>query len=54
MIIAVTLYDEINIVACEVAHALFSVPTKIARIEIRVISHPNMATSSVARTCPSM
>jgi trk system potassium uptake protein TrkA len=32
MIIAVTLYDEINIVACEVAHALFSVPTKIARI----------------------
>ena len=32
MIIAVTLYDEINIVACEVAHALFSVPTKVARI----------------------
>lgn len=32
MIIAVTLHDEINIVACEVAHALFSVPTKIARI----------------------
>jgi trk/ktr system potassium uptake protein len=32
MIIAATLYDEVNIVACEVAHALFSVPTKIARI----------------------
>jgi Trk K+ transport system NAD-binding subunit len=32
MIIAVTLYDEVNIVACEVAQALFSVPTKIARI----------------------
>lgn len=32
MLIAVTLYDEINIVACEVAHALFNVPTKIARI----------------------
>ena len=32
MIIAVTLHDEINIVACEVAHALFNVPTKVARI----------------------
>lgn len=32
MIIAVTLYDEVNIVACEIAHALFNVPTKIARI----------------------
>ncbi|MEK1889429.1 MAG: Trk system potassium transporter TrkA, partial [Phyllobacterium sp.] len=32
MIIAVTLFDEVNIVACEVAHALFNVPTKIARI----------------------
>ncbi|WEX78786.1 Trk system potassium transporter TrkA [Sinorhizobium numidicum] len=32
MIIAVTLYDEVNIVACEVAHAIFNVPTKIARI----------------------
>lgn len=32
MIIAVTLYDEINMVACQVAHSLFKVPTKIARI----------------------
>ena len=32
MIIAVTLYDEVNIVACEVAHALFNVPMKVARI----------------------
>ncbi|MCA1492838.1 Trk system potassium transporter TrkA [Sinorhizobium alkalisoli] len=32
MIIAVTLYDEVNIVACEVAHAIFNVPTKVARI----------------------
>jgi trk system potassium uptake protein len=32
MIIAVTLYDEVNIVACEVAHAIFTVPTKVARI----------------------
>ncbi|KPB01329.1 Trk system potassium transporter TrkA [Ahrensia marina] len=32
MIIAVTLYDEVNMIACQVAHSLFDVPTKIARI----------------------
>jgi len=32
MIIAVTQSDEINMVACRVAHSLFNVPTKIARI----------------------
>jgi trk system potassium uptake protein len=32
MIIAVTYADEINMVACQVAHSLFGVPTKIARI----------------------
>jgi len=32
MIIAVTYEDEINMVICQVAHSLFSVPTKIARI----------------------
>ncbi|MBO9629755.1 MAG: Trk system potassium transporter TrkA [Shinella sp.] len=32
MLIAVTLFDEINMVACQVAHSLFNVPTKIARI----------------------
>ena len=32
MIIAVTLYDEVNMVVCQVAHSLFNVPTKIARI----------------------
>ncbi len=32
MIIGVTLYDEVNMVACQVAHSLFNVPTKIARI----------------------
>ncbi|MBM3582951.1 MAG: Trk system potassium transporter TrkA [Alphaproteobacteria bacterium] len=32
MIIAVTFADEVNMVACEVAHALFNVPTKIARV----------------------
>lgn len=32
MFIAVTHSDEVNMVACEVAHALFNVPTKIARV----------------------
>ncbi|MFZ2102535.1 MAG: Trk system potassium transporter TrkA [Oricola sp.] len=32
MIIAVTLHDEVNMTACQVAHSLFDVPTKIARI----------------------
>ncbi len=32
MIIAVTLYDEVNMTACQVAHSLFDVPTKIARV----------------------
>ena len=32
MIVAVTLHDEVNMVACQVAHSLFDVPTKIARI----------------------
>jgi len=32
MIIAVTLFDEVNMVACQVAHSLFDVPTKIARV----------------------
>lgn len=32
LIIAVTYADEVNMVACQVAHSLFNVPTKIARI----------------------
>ncbi|MCW5718614.1 MAG: Trk system potassium transporter TrkA [Bauldia sp.] len=35
MIVAVTLNDEVNMIACQVAHSLFSVPTKIARIRSR-------------------
>ncbi|MBA3446774.1 MAG: Trk system potassium transporter TrkA, partial [Pseudaminobacter sp.] len=41
MIIAVTLYDEVNIVACEVAHALFNVPMKIARIRSQSYLQPH-------------
>jgi trk system potassium uptake protein TrkA len=32
MLIAVTLFDEVNMVACQVAHSLFDIPTKIARV----------------------
>ena len=32
MFIAVTLHDEVNMTACQVAHSLFNIPTKIARI----------------------
>jgi trk system potassium uptake protein TrkA len=32
MVIAVTYADEVNMVACQVCHSLFEVPTKIARV----------------------
>ncbi len=32
MIIAVTYADEVNMVACQIAHSLFDVPTKVARV----------------------
>lgn len=32
MLIAVTSSDEVNMVACQVAHSLFNTPTKIARV----------------------
>jgi trk system potassium uptake protein TrkA len=32
MLIAVTYADEVNMVACQIAHSIFNVPTKIARI----------------------
>lgn len=35
MLIAVTNSDEINMVACQVAHSVFNTPTKIARIRSR-------------------
>ncbi len=40
MIIAVTLYDEVNMVACQVAHSLFNVPTKVARIRAQSYLQP--------------
>ncbi|MEQ8387913.1 MAG: Trk system potassium transporter TrkA [Alphaproteobacteria bacterium] len=40
MLIAVTQIDEINMVACEVAGALFDVPTKIARVRSQAYLDP--------------
>lgn len=40
MIIAVTHFDEINMVICQIAHTLFSVPFKIARVRDRSYLEP--------------
>jgi trk system potassium uptake protein len=42
LLIAVTASDEINIVACEVANSLFSVPKKIARIRNKSYLAPSL------------
>jgi len=43
MLIAVTLSDEVNMVACQVAHSIFEVPTKIARIREQTYLSPMWA-----------
>ncbi|MFC0812820.1 Trk system potassium transporter TrkA [Paracoccus panacisoli] len=43
LLIAATASDEVNIVACEVAHALFTVPRRIARIRGRGYLKPEYA-----------
>ena len=43
MLIAVTFADEVNMVACQVAHSLFSVPTKIARVRHQSYLRPEWA-----------
>ncbi|MEM8786575.1 MAG: NAD-binding protein, partial [Pseudomonadota bacterium] len=40
MLIAVTFSDEVNMVACQVAHALFNIPTKIARVRAQSYLSP--------------
>ena len=41
MLIAVTLHDEVNMVACQAAHALFDIPTKIARVRAQSYFDPS-------------
>lgn len=43
LMIAVTHFDEVNMIACEVAHALFDVPTKIARVRNQSYLQPAWA-----------
>jgi len=40
LLIAVTQSDEVNMVACQVAHSLFQVPTKIARVRNQAYLDP--------------
>jgi len=40
VIIAVTPHDELNMMVCEVASALYNIPTKIARIRNQAYLHP--------------
>ena len=44
MVIAVTYADEVNMVACQVAHSLFDVPMKIARIRQQSYLDPMWST----------
>lgn len=43
MLIAVTFSDEVNMIACQVAQALFNVPTRIARIRAQNYLRPEWA-----------
>jgi trk system potassium uptake protein TrkA len=43
MIIAATAHDETNMVACQVAHSIFHLPKKIARIRNQVYRDPQWA-----------
>jgi len=40
MLIAATLSDEVNMIACQIAHSLFGVQTKIARIRTQAYVEP--------------
>src|ERR687898_1669475 len=40
MIVAVTYSDEVNMIACKLAHALFDVPVKIARVRAQSYLDP--------------
>lgn len=44
MLVAVTYSDEINMMSCQVAHSLFKIPTKIARIRAQAYLQPQYQT----------
>lgn len=43
ILIAVTHFDEVNMVACQIAHSLFNIPRKIARIREKAYLDPAWA-----------
>ena len=44
MLVAVTLYDEVNMVACQLAHSVFNIERKIARVRAQSYLDPKYAT----------
>ncbi len=45
LLLAVTPYDEVNMVACKIAHDLFNVPTRLARIRDQdILEYPSLFT----------
>ncbi len=43
MLIAVTYSDEVNMIACQIAHTLFNLPTKIARVRAQGYLDPRFS-----------
>lgn len=52
MFVAVTFSDEVNMVACQVAHSIFSVPTKIARVRSQSYLAPAWSDLFSSRNLP--
>ncbi|AWK86495.1 Trk system potassium transporter TrkA [Azospirillum thermophilum] len=52
MLIAVTRSDEVNMVACQVAHSVFNIPVRIARIRSHAYLKPQWATLFRAEHMP--
>ena len=53
MVIAPTHLDEVNMVACQVAHTEFSVPQKIARMRAILSADALVRSVQAASTCRS-
>ena len=61
MIVALTKSDEVNMIACQVAHTLFKTPTKIARVRTpqyltnnNLLKNQNVLTKLSAPTAPGV
>lgn len=52
MLIAVTFSDEVNMVACQVAHSLFGIPTKIARVRSQTYLDPKWNDLFLSKNLP--